>query len=442
MSYPRFAARACALAVLAVGAIGPAALGAGEANDPVYTQGLQWGLERIGAPQAWAAGTGEGITIAVIDSGIDLEHEDLADKVAAHTSCLGTGGDPAKCSGSAQDDNGHGTHVAGIAAAETNNNRGVAGVAPGADLIAIRVLVNECTDAGCSATGTAGDVAAGIRWAVDHGADIVNLSLGGGTVEQILGCAFCEAVDYAWSKGVIAVIAAGNDALLPTGFGDEPAVVVSATTREDARASYSNGSSGILRTARWPVSAPGGEKESTSADCATGGRPQGVLSTYWIGGQRDQYACLAGTSMAAPHVSGALAILRSQGLSASAAIDRLLGTARDLGSPGRDAAFGVGLIDVARAAGPGPADPTTTAASSSTTATTAPTTGATAGSTSTPSLTEPPVSLPPTEQAAPFEGASGAADDDLPAWAIVTAVLALAASTTATGRVAWLQSRR
>ncbi|HJR27069.1 MAG TPA: S8 family serine peptidase, partial [Acidimicrobiales bacterium] len=352
----RVLARALA-AVALVAAVPMAAAAAQSADDPVFAQGLQWGLTKVGAPAAWTRGTGAGVTIAVIDSGVDPQHEDLARKIVGQTSCFGTSGDPGRCSGSARDDNGHGTHVAGIAAAATNNGRGVAGVAPDAQLIAVRVLRDECTPEGCTATGTAGDVAAGIRWAVDHGADVLNLSLGGGTLQNVLGCAFCDAIEYAWSKGVITVIAAGNDALLPAGFGDEPAIVVTATNRDDGRASYSNSSSGILRTARWPVSAPGGEAERDAADCATGGRPSGILSTYWLKDEpsrHDQYACLAGTSMAAPHVAGGLAILRGQGLSPQAAVDRLLGTARDLGSPGRDASFGVGLIDLARAAQAGP----------------------------------------------------------------------------------------
>ena len=368
------------------------------ANDPVFTQGLQWGLERIGAPQAWAAGRGAGITIAVVDSGIDLTHEDLAGKIVAEVSCIGAAGDAGRCKGSAQDDNGHGTHVAGIAAAVTNNGRGIAGVAPDAKLMAVRVLQNSCTTSGCSATGTASDVAAGIRWATDHGANVINLSLGGGTLENALGgCSFCSAIDYAWSKGVIAVVAAGNDSLLPAGFGNEPAVVVTATTRDNTRASYSNASSGVLGSTRWPVAAPGGEGETNASDCATGGTPKGVLSTYWISGHHNEYACLAGTSMAAPHVSGALALLLGKGLKPQAAIDRLIATAKDLGDPGRDPAFGLGLIDVGKAMGAPSATTTVTSSSSSTTATTRagqPTSTTTAGATSPSVAGSPPATVP------------------------------------------------
>ncbi len=429
-----------ALVVLQPGA--PAS-GQGEADDPVYAQGLQWGLERIGAPQAWAAGRGDGITIAIIDSGVDLGHVELADKVVRHTSCLNTAGDAAKCSGSAQDDNGHGTHVAGIAAAATNNGTGMAGVAPDAQLMPIRVLVNECDPSGCTATGTAGDVAAGIRWAVDNGADIINLSLGGGTLQGVLGCAFCGAIEYAWEHGVISVIAAGNDSLLPAGFGDEPAVIVTATNRDDGRASYSNASSGLLSAARWPVSAPGGEGETAASDCATGGAPKGILSTYWIEGQSNSYACLAGTSMAAPHVSGALAILRSQGLDAGAAIQRLLGTARDVGPPGPDAQYGAGIIDVARAAGPGPATTTTATppAGSAPPATDPPVTAATTPTTLAPEVVTPADpnastgTLPSTDQAAQF--AAESAEEEPNRVVVALAVLLLLATGTGTASAAW-----
>src|SRR5690606_37582017 len=102
-----------------------------------------------------------------------LLHEDLRGQIVGSVSCIGAAGDPDRCSGSAQDDNGHGTHVAGIAAAASGNGRGIAGVAPGARLLAVRVLANECTSSGCTASGSASDVVAGIRWAVRQGADVI-----------------------------------------------------------------------------------------------------------------------------------------------------------------------------------------------------------------------------------------------------------------------------
>lgn len=428
-----------------------APVGAGTAtpNDPVFSQGLQWGLGRIAAPAAWPSGTGRGITIAVVDSGVDLAHEDLAAKLVAQVSCIGSNGNASACSGSAQDDNGHGTHVAGIALAATNNGKGVAGVAPDARLMAVRVLENQCGAGGCTASGSSNDVAAGIRWAADHGANVINLSLGGGAVQGVLGCSFCDAVEYAWGKGALVVIAAGNDSVLPAGFGNEHALVVTATTRDDTRASYSNASSGFIRAARWPVAAPGGEPESAASDCATGGRPKGVLSTYWVSGKANRYACLAGTSMAAPHVSGALAVLLGSGRSPQAAVDRLLATAEDLGPQGRDDSFGFGRIDLARAVGgstPGtPTTPTTPDPGTTEPDTTA---GAVAVESSVvdPSSTAPgsvptsevPVNIPEVAEPVPFKPAAPSdPDSEVPGWLVGIAVLALLASATATATTAW-----
>ncbi len=439
---PRLARCTLALVVGLVALSAPA--GARPAtNDPVFEQGLQWGLERIGAPDAWARGTARGITIAVVDSGVDLHHEDLRDKLVGHISCIGAEGDPLECGGSAQDDNGHGTHVAGIALATTDNGRGIAGVAPDAALLAVRVLANDCDPSGCTASGPSGDVSAGIRWAVDHGADVINLSLGGSALQSTLGCSFCDAIEYAWSRGVISVVAAGNDAVLPAGFGDEHAVIVTATTRADERASYSNTSSGLVRDARWPVAAPGGEAETQATDCGTGGTPKGILSTFWSAGAANGYACLAGTSMAAPHVTGALAVLLGLGHSPQSAIDRLLATATDLGPPGRDDSFGYGRIDLAKAVGPSVATTSTPTTAPTTTEATgrSPITGSTAGQpvTTVPvpptTTTSPEVSTPDTSTAARFTPQLPTADGP-PWWLVAIAIVALVASATGTAATA------
>ena len=343
---------AAALALVVVLTAGVAA--ARTPDDPGFA--LQWGLDQIGAPTAWDTGDGAGMTIAIVDSGADLDHEDLRfpdgrPRIVGSVSCVGSGGDPNGCKGSAQDDNGHGTHVAGIAAAAAGNGKGVAGAAPGAKLLIVKALRQSCRVPGvastCAATGTAADVEAGIRWAADRGATVINLSIGDETQTQsVLGPAFAEALRYAWSKGAIPVVAAGNDMILSSGFSDEPAVVVSATTRDRKAASYSFG----VGRAQWGIAAPGGEAETDDTKaCGSAGPPNGILSTFFDPERTVRYACQAGTSMAAPHVAGALAILRGLGLQPQQAIERLLATAADAGAPGRDEVFGAGIVDIAAA---------------------------------------------------------------------------------------------
>ncbi len=341
---------------LAFGHAAGASVGA-NTGDLAHDDGLQWGLDRIHAPEAWSVARGAGITIAVIDSGVALDHEDLRGKVVAGVACRDTGGVANRCRDRPMDDDGHGTHVAGIAAAATGNGIGIAGVAPDAAIMPIKVLFKACDT--CQAAGNADDVAAGVRWATDRGADIINLSLGS-TTSTVFGPGFAEAVRYAWDRGAIPVVAAGNDYVLTANFGDEPAVVVSAVDRDDAAPTYSNG----VGNARWAIAAPGGEGGDTASTCAQDGSPLGILSTYWAPDDDAAYACLAGTSMAAPHVAGALAVLRSAGLTPTEAVETMLASATDLGPAGPDKTFGAGLLDLAAAtqglAAPTATDPTTT----------------------------------------------------------------------------------
>jgi len=316
-------------------------------------RGLQWGVAKVGATEGWRAGTGQGVVIAVIDTGVHLAHEDLAQKLVPGRDFVDDDNNPS-------DRNGHGTHVAGIAGAATDNCIGVSGVAPDARLMPVRVL-DENGD------GFSDDVLAGVKWAVDHGADVVNLSLG---VEgaQLFGTALDEAVNYAWSNGVIPVVAAGNDYVLGSGFADEPALVVAATTRTDAKPAYSNG----VGNAKWGLAAPGG----SSGDAIPASEEDDILSTYWESDEpnkHNSYAYDSGTSMAAPHVSGAAAILLSVGLSPQQTVDRLLATARDIGPAGDDSTFGHGLLDIAAAtAGFARTTPTSTPPPAGRTTTTSP----------------------------------------------------------------------
>ncbi|MFN2587878.1 MAG: S8 family serine peptidase [Actinomycetota bacterium] len=310
-------------------------------GDPYASQ--QWGLTRIQADRAWAVASGGGVTIAVVDSGVDLGHPDLAQKVVAHADADFVDG-----KGDAdgpQDEAGHGTHVAGIAAAVTNNGVGIAGVAPAASILPVRVL-----DAG--ETGTTGRVAAGIRYAADKGAQVINLSVSydaAGHVDSITGSMrpVHEAVSYALAKGAVVVASAGNDSLPVCA---EPAAVngvlcVGAVDRSDRPAYYTNFDS---RRSKGYLVAPGGDQ---AISCAND-----ILSTYLRGrsptcSSFDGYASLAGTSMAAAFVSGVAALLASKGLANDAIVECLLSKTDDLGPQGRDPVFGYGRVNALKAVG-------------------------------------------------------------------------------------------
>jgi subtilisin family serine protease len=431
----RWSGAAVALTLGALMTVAPAVAAAPAAelpNDPGAAS--QWGLTSIRAPEAWAISRGTGITVAVIDSGIDLNHEDLQGQIVGAASCRnGTCEDQG-----GSDDYGHGTHVAGIIAATTGNGLGIAGVAPDAKILGIKVLYKPSGCPSCESAGSAEDVTAAIDYAVARGAQVINLSLGS-TIQSVLGPSFADAIRRAWAAGVIAVVAAGNDFILGSGFSNEPAIVVSALNRAGAKAQpYSNG----VGAAMWGLAAPGGESDD-SASCQTS--PNGILSTYWSAdNDRDNYACIAGTSMAAPHVAGAVAILRSAGVSPQQTVDRLLSSARDIAPAGRDSTFGSGSLDIAAAVdgltptsnGPGvsttpttvevPVPPPTTAATSvppatqpSSTVTTAPP----------PTSEAPQVTLP---RAANVEVNQGNNGNDLPgAWVTAAVGLTLAVGSAA-----------
>jgi subtilisin family serine protease len=315
-------------------------------NDPGFAQ--QWGVAQVGAPAAWAHSIGTGVRIGVVDTGIDLNQEDLKTKVVASTRCDNTDGAAGQCSGSAQDDHGHGTHVAGIAAAYKDNGTGVAGIAPDAQLVIAKVLYKD----GSSASGSIDDINAGIKWVVDNGARVVNLSLGSdlSLISGLFGDnSLSEGVEYAWGHGAIPVLAAGNTNFFGLGsanYGNANAVVVGATGPNGNVASYSSS----LGNAKWGLVAPGGD--SLGDGCTQDTKERCILSTYWQpGSSGNLYGYLEGTSMAAPHVTGALALLLAQGLNRDQAVARLLSTLAK-GSCGNGCQ---GRLDVANAVGAGPA---------------------------------------------------------------------------------------
>jgi len=272
-------------------------------TDPGW--GLQYGFVNIRAPQGWDLSRGSSsITIAIVDTGVDLGHADLASKIVP-------GYDFVNNDAIAQDDHGHGTHVAGIAAAVTNNNTGVAGTSWRARIMPVKVL-------NAAGGGTFADAANGIIWAADNGAQIINLSIGGPTSSVVLQ----NAVNYADGLGVLVIAATGNNGntpvLYPAAYPN--VIAVGATDSSNNLAGFSNFG------AEMDLVAPGVSIYSTS--------PGG-------------YAYRNGTSMATAFVSGFAAILRGlPGNSAATVRSIMESTALDLGPAGWDAFYGNGLIQM------------------------------------------------------------------------------------------------
>lgn len=334
----RFLLPASVAALVLVGLSG-ARVPAAASNDPGFAN--QWALAQIHAPEAWTRSTGAGVRIGIVDTGVDLAHEDLGGRVVAHTSCIGSQGNPACGMGSGQDDNGHGTFVAGIAAASVGNGLGIAGVAPEAELVVAKVL-----DA--RAAGDVADITAGIRWVVDNGAQVVNVSISDGPGATASAAAsLYSALEYAWSRGAVPVVAAGN-----SDYGSTDALVVTSTAASGSPAP----SSGGLGSAKWGLAAPGGDPPA----CATSRTAENcIFSTTWAPGMHDRYILAAGSSAAAPHVAGVAAQLRGLGLDAPSTVQRLLETttpqACGAGCRGVLNAAGAVGVDVEPGAAPVPA---------------------------------------------------------------------------------------
>ncbi|MCC6899185.1 MAG: peptidase S8 [Polyangiaceae bacterium] len=292
-------------------------------NDPLLKE--QWHLTRVGAERAWDFSTGRGVTVAVIDTGIACEKFGPYDKASdlSKTRCVGGFNFVAR-SEHANDDHGHGTHVAGTIAQSTNNGIGAAGMAFDARLMPVKVLSQD-------GFGTTTDVADGIRWAADHGAQVINLSLGGSRNSRILQ----RAIDHARSRGVTVVAAAGNSGGAVGYPGGSAGVIgVSALTPSDQLASFSSRGPGV------DLTAPG--VDVVQQTICNGGRDR-----------CERVPSYNGTSMASPHVAGAAALLVSLGVSDPTQVERALTqSARQLDSSAEGRfQFGAGALDAARTLG-------------------------------------------------------------------------------------------
>ncbi len=281
------------------------------ANDPLFTQGQEWHLAKIQAPAAWDITTGApGVVVAVVDTGVNSAHPDLAGKV------LTTGWDFVANTSTPMDQNGHGTAVAGTIAPNANNNLGVVGVAWANPILPVRVL-----DA--TGSGSYSAIAQGITYAADHGARIINLSLGGTSSSLTLQ----DAINYAWSKQCIVVAAAGNNGnstpVYPAACSN--VVSVAATNSSDTRTSWSNYGSYV------DLCAPG----------------ENIVTLSGSNG----YGSWSGTSFSTPVTSGVLALMASANPSLSNAqlVSLLLSNCDDLGTAGPDIYYGNGRVNALRA---------------------------------------------------------------------------------------------
>lgn len=280
----------------------------------------QWGLAHVHAPQAWAITPGSpNVVIAVLDTGADLDHPDLRGNLVPGMTCFPSQGGPI-------DFEGHGSHVSGIIAGQLGNGVGIAGVAPGCKIMPVKVMGPTGPD------GKVENVAAGLVWAVDHGASIINMSLGDVGTSTLLR----DAVAYARSKDVVLVAASGNtdDHITDPHTMDYPAgyqgvMAVGAIDDEDHLADFSFWGSWLS------VVAPGVNILST------------VPGDEGMDAGEGNYQVEDGTSMASPCVAGVAALVRSRfpGLSADQVRARIERTAVDLGDPGYDDHFGHGRVD-------------------------------------------------------------------------------------------------
>lgn len=286
-----------------------------EIDDPMAKD--QYALDKIEARKAWDLGTGsEKTLLAIVDTGVDYTHPDLAGRVLKGKDFVNNDED-------AMDDQGHGTHCAGIAAASFNNKIGIAGVAPNVKVLAVKVL-------SASGSGSYEGVANGIIYAADQGAHVISMSLGGPSSSKAIE----DAVKYAMSKGTVIVAAMGNDGRETKSYPAAiPGVIaVGSTDKADLRSNFSNMGDHIS------ISAPGSNILSTLPMAPN---PMG----------KTQYGSLSGTSMACPAAAGLTALIRDHHpeLEAAGVRSILEKSADDLGAKGFDKSFGHGRINAFKA---------------------------------------------------------------------------------------------
>ncbi|OPJ59181.1 S8 family serine peptidase [Clostridium oryzae] len=282
-------------------------------NDTNYSR--QWGLKKVNAVQAWKLSkTNKKVIVAVIDTGITKNHPDLKGNIISGYNFV-------KNKIDATDDQGHGTHVAGIIAATINNKKGIAGIANNVKIMPVKVLDK-------SGAGDDFTIASGIFWAADHGAKVISMSLGGKVYDSVLA----KAINYAHSKGAVLVAAAGNK------FG-----LVEASPLKVYPVSLPNviGVGAVNKNlSKAPFSYIGDYVDI----CAPG---QDIYSTYL----KDKYVYMSGTSMATPFVSGLAAMIIGKYPSLTPAdVERVIEeTSTDLGDPGKDENYGYGFINAEKA---------------------------------------------------------------------------------------------
>jgi serine protease len=302
----------------------------GYPNDPQYK--FQWHLDQIGMPTAWKLADGNGVIVAVLDTGVgyeDYKNFHVLPDLAGLTFV-----DPYDFVGNtkhANDDHGHGSHVTGTIAQVTNNGIGVAGIARNVKIMPLKVLSG-------SGSGSVAGIADAIRYAADHGAKVINMSLGGAFPSAVLK----KAVAYAHKKGVTVVCAAGNDGRGKVGYpaAYPGAIAVAATQFDEATTFYSNWGKDI------DIAAPGG---NTRVDQNGDGMPDGVLqNTITLGDpSSDGYYGYMGTSMASPHVAGVAALVVGEGVTDPDQVEKILkdSARKPTGQTYTAERYGAGIVD-------------------------------------------------------------------------------------------------